>query len=252
MKNHMRLRLHSNIMLHATSFMQLVVLCKLAFRLGSFCQNQYTHLKMAMKHCTKFQVSLISHKEGEVSISYFILSTPLGSTITQRKVIESPCPIICTFVPMTMKHCTKSSRRRSEHQLFHTLHSYGSTKIPKNCWILSFCLYKHLLLIMKHHTKFQVSMISHLRGEVSTSYFKHPTPLGSTITKRKIIGSPLSWQYAHLLIIMKHLTKFHVSMISHLRGEVSTSYFTPSTPLWSTISHRKSIGSSSPDNMHIY
>jgi hypothetical protein len=27
-----------------------------------------------------------------VSISYFILSTPLGSTITQRKVIESSCP----------------------------------------------------------------------------------------------------------------------------------------------------------------
>jgi hypothetical protein len=31
-------------------------------------------------------------------------------------------------------------------------------------------------------------MISHLRGEVSTSYFKPSTPLGSTITQRKIIG----------------------------------------------------------------
>ena len=58
--------------------------------------KQYTHLQMAIKHCTKFQVSLISHKGGEVSISYFILSTPLGSTITQRKVIESSCPKICT------------------------------------------------------------------------------------------------------------------------------------------------------------
>jgi hypothetical protein len=47
---------------------------------------------MAMKHCTKIQVSLISHKGGEVSISYFILSTPHGSTIAQRKVIESSCP----------------------------------------------------------------------------------------------------------------------------------------------------------------
>jgi hypothetical protein len=36
--------------------------------------------------------SLISLKGGKVSISYFILSTPLGSTIIQRKIIESPCP----------------------------------------------------------------------------------------------------------------------------------------------------------------
>jgi hypothetical protein len=50
--------------------------------------KQFAHLQ----HCTKIQVSVISHKEGEVSISYFILSTPFGSTITQRKVIESSCP----------------------------------------------------------------------------------------------------------------------------------------------------------------
>jgi hypothetical protein len=47
---------------------------------------------MAMKHYTKFQVCLISHKEGYVNISYFIPSTPLGYTITQRKEIESSCP----------------------------------------------------------------------------------------------------------------------------------------------------------------
>jgi hypothetical protein len=41
-------------------------------------------------------------------------------------------------------------------------------------------------------------------------------------------------------------------MISHLRGEVSTSYFTLSTPLGSIITQRKIIGSSCPDNMHIY
>jgi hypothetical protein len=50
--------------------------------------KQYAHLQMAMK----FQVSLISHKGGEVSISYCILSTPLGSTTTQRKIIGSSCP----------------------------------------------------------------------------------------------------------------------------------------------------------------
>jgi hypothetical protein len=47
---------------------------------------------MAMKHCTKFQVSLNSHIGGEVSISYFILSTPVGSTITEGKIIESSSP----------------------------------------------------------------------------------------------------------------------------------------------------------------
>jgi hypothetical protein len=41
-------------------------------------------------------------------------------------------------------------------------------------------------------------------------------------------------------------------MISHLEGEEGTSYFTTSTPLGSTIIQRKIIGSSCPENMHIY
>jgi hypothetical protein len=101
---------------------------------------------MAIKYCTKFQVSLISHKEGEVSISYFILITPLGSTITQRKIIESSCPenMHIYYHVITMKHCRESSRRRNEHQLFHTLRTFGSTIIQKNNWILPFWLYEHL------------------------------------------------------------------------------------------------------------
>jgi hypothetical protein len=59
----------------------------ITLRRGSFC-----HLQMAMKYCNEIQVSLISHKGGEVSISYFILCTPVGSTIIQRKVIESSSP----------------------------------------------------------------------------------------------------------------------------------------------------------------
>jgi hypothetical protein len=96
-------------------------------------------------------------------------------------------------------------------------------------------------MIMKHFTKFQVSMISHLRGEVSKIYFKSSTPLGSTITQKKTYWILLSWQYAHVLMIMKHCTKFQVSMISHLRGEVNTSYSKPSSPLWSTVTQRKII-----------
>jgi hypothetical protein len=38
----------------------------------------------------------------------------------------------------------------------------------KNYWILLSSQYAHLLMIMKHCTKFQVSMASRLRGELST------------------------------------------------------------------------------------
>jgi hypothetical protein len=89
-----------------------------------FLSKKSAHLQMAMKHCTKFQVSLFSRKGEDVSIRYFILSTSLGSTITQRKVIESSCPInMLTY-------------------------------------------------------KWQWSIVqSHLRGEVSTSYFKPSIPM---------------------------------------------------------------------------
>jgi hypothetical protein len=53
--------------------------------------KQSAHLQMAMKHCTKFRVFLISQKGEELRIIYFILSTPLRSIRTQGKVIESPC-----------------------------------------------------------------------------------------------------------------------------------------------------------------
>jgi hypothetical protein len=38
-------------------------------------------------------------------------------------------------------------------------------------------------------------------------------------------------------------------MISHLREEMSTKYFTPSTPLGSIITQRQIIGSSHPDKL---
>jgi hypothetical protein len=78
-------------------------------------------------------------------------------------------------------------------------------------------------MIMKHCTKFQVSVISHLRGEVSTRYFTpHPSWIHNNSEKNYWIL--LSWQYAHLLMIIKHCTKFQVSTISFLVGEVSTGF----------------------------
>jgi hypothetical protein len=47
-------------------------------------------------------------------------------------------------------------------------------------------------------------------------------------------------------------TKFQVSTICHLGGEESASYFKPFTPLGSTMTQRKIIAFSCPDNMHIY
>jgi hypothetical protein len=119
------------------------------------------------------------------------------------KLLDPPVLTICTstnHIEALYKVSSlydQPSQRRSEHKLFQTLHPSWIHHNSWNYWIL------------------------------------------------------LSWQYAHLLIILKHCTKFQVSMISHLRGEVSTSYFKPSTPLGSTITH-EIIGSSFPDNMHIY
>jgi hypothetical protein len=95
-------------------------------------------------------------------------------------------------IQTTMKNFTKSSRRRSEHQLFHSCHTHGSTTIQKNNWILPYWLYEHLQLTIKHWTKFQVFPIGHLGKEVSTSYFTPSTPLGSTITHNWVLPS---WQY---------------------------------------------------------
>jgi hypothetical protein len=50
-----------------------------------------------VKHCTKFQVSTISHLGGVASTSYFTPCTPLGSTITLRKINDPPVLTTCTF-----------------------------------------------------------------------------------------------------------------------------------------------------------
>jgi hypothetical protein len=141
--------------------------------------KQFAHLQMAMKHCTKFQVSLISHKGEEVSISYFILSVPFASKKSNWILLSQNY----AHLQMTMKHGTKSSKRRSEHQLFNILQPYGSNTIQKNIWILPFLLYEHLQMTIYYKTKFQVSPIGHLGKEVSTRYFTPSTPLGSTITQ---------------------------------------------------------------------
>jgi hypothetical protein len=55
---------------------------------------------------------------------------------------------------MTIKNCTKSPRRRSKHQLFHTLHPYGSTTVQKNIGILPFWLYEHLQMTINYSSLF--------------------------------------------------------------------------------------------------
>jgi hypothetical protein len=71
--------------------------------------------------------SLSDHEGREVSKSYFILSTLLGSTITK---INSTLP---------------------------------------------FWQYAHLQMTMKHCTYFQVSLISHLGGDVNTAFCDRQT-----------------------------------------------------------------------------
>jgi hypothetical protein len=50
----------------------------------------------------------------------------------------------------------------------------------------------------------------------------------------------------------QYFTKFQDFLIDNVGEEVNTSYFTPSTPFGSPITQREIIGSSRPDNMHIY
>ena len=71
-------------------------------------------------------------------------------------------------------------------------------------------------------------------------YFTPSTPVGSTITWRKIIGSSiLSW----ICLCLNMLVYSFLSILN---------VFTPSTPVESIITWRKIFGSSCPDNMHIY
>ena len=74
---------------------------------------------------------------------------------------------------MTMRHCTKSPRRRNKHQLFFTVHPNESINHnSENKWIFPFWLYGHLQMIIKHWTKFQVpptDYIGKTRGPWATS-----------------------------------------------------------------------------------
>jgi hypothetical protein len=126
---------------------------------------------MTMKLSTKFQVSTISQLGGEESTSYLKPSTPLGSTITQRQILDPPVLTICTSTndnEASYKVSSlygKPSQRRSEHKLFQTLHpSWIHHNSKKSYWILLSRQYAHLLMIMKHCTKFQVSKVSGLGG----------------------------------------------------------------------------------------
>jgi hypothetical protein len=68
-KNHMRLRLHVNIVLHATSFMQLVVSCKQAFAEQDWSVNTLTFFDwitypVGIVHC------IVCYSMIELNISY--------------------------------------------------------------------------------------------------------------------------------------------------------------------------------------
>jgi hypothetical protein len=198
---------------------------------------------MAMKHCAKIQVSLISHKEGNVSIRYFILSTPLGSTITQRKVIESSCP-------KNMHMCKWQWSIVQNHIVGELSTSYFTTCThmdPAQFRILPFWLYEHLQMTIKYWIKFQVSPIGHLGKGVSKSSFAPSTPLRSTITHN---WNLLSWQCTHLQMKM---TLHKVSSIhsSIYKGKWTQDILHLPSP-WIHHNSYKINGSSCPDKIHIY
>jgi hypothetical protein len=146
-----------------------------------------------------------------------------------------------------MKRCRKKPRKTSCGTDART-HTHTDTRMDR---LITIGHPPYGGALIKHSTKFPVSTISHLRWEESKSYFTTSTPLGSTRILRKIIGSSSS-NNMHIYYWLWSIVQSFKSLISHLRGEVSTSYFTSSTPLGSTITQRIIIGSSCPDNMEIY
>jgi hypothetical protein len=64
-----------------------------------------------------YKVFLIGHLEGKVSIIYFLLSTLLGSTITESSCLKKKCK--------STNDNKALLSRRIQYKLFHTLHSFG-------------------------------------------------------------------------------------------------------------------------------
>ena len=134
-------------------------------------------------HMYKWQWSIVqSHLGGEASTSYFTPYTPMDPPKFQKKLLD---PLILPIQTSNNDNeasykvsslYNQPSQRRSEHKLFHTLHpSLIHHNSKKNYWILLSWQYAHLLMIMKHCTKFQVSTASRLRGEVSTRFCDRQT-----------------------------------------------------------------------------
>jgi hypothetical protein len=94
-------------------------------RIGSFCQSNMHIYKWKWSTVQSFKSlwSVIEEERWEKKSNLILLS---------RKYAH---------LQMTMKYCTKSSRRKIQHQLFHNLHPYGSTIIQKNNWILPLWLH---------------------------------------------------------------------------------------------------------------
>jgi hypothetical protein len=200
--------------------------------------RQYTHFQMTMEHSTKFQVSTIGHLGGEESASYFTPSTSLGSTITHRKNNWTLLYRQYTHFQMT-SYFTPST-------------SLGSTITQKKKWLdppvlTIFISTNDNEVLLKFSSLYDQP--SQRRSEHKLFYMLHSSWIHHKSKKNYWIL--LSWQYADLLMIMKHCTKFQVSAISCLREEVSTRYFISSTSLGSTITQRQIIGFSCHDNMHI-
>jgi hypothetical protein len=115
------------------------------------------------------------------------------------------------------------SQRRSEHKLFHTLHpTWIHHNSKKNDWILLSWQCAHLL--NDNEVLYKVSSLydqpSQRRSEHKLFHTLHPTWIHHN--SKKNYWTLLSWQYAHLLMIMKHCTKFQVSVINRLGEEMST------------------------------
>jgi hypothetical protein len=115
---------------------------------------------MTMKHSTKFQVSTISHLGGEESTSYFKSFTPLGSTITQRKMKE---PLVSKLtIPHTSPLYKTGNNIFMKHNTVPLLRKLSPWQIFRGA-ILSMLNPIHVFTPTDNFSKFHVNQIQQMR-----------------------------------------------------------------------------------------
>jgi hypothetical protein len=155
MKNHMRLCLHGNIMLHATSFMRLVVSCKQAFSV-----HYSVHFIFTIAY-------LIWREHSTIFPNIYAIQSPLHTTRRPRSVLNyfrersedvvkidifciTGFSLLSLYVP-----CRFVLRPPRSHQVIITRTATRALRPPRlNCTLIAFLTTTRKTSLRVHHAPF--------------------------------------------------------------------------------------------------